>query len=390
MKILVFATTFGADLWSFTHYLDQKPEVELQIYLKNPEAFKQEGINKIFPLQAPFIEKKWYHYFLAGINFQPDVTIMDNSVPLHAFSENGFMLWHGFGWKGPNDEKELRVMHNSVKLCWGSAKKPNRNFRWQCFGRWDKKHRSEVSGIAAENCRVLGAASHDYLLKKLDLSLVQSFYPFDIINKKTVLIAPTWHYGEVFSHWGKDAVLFRKLFEHISSRDANIILRLHDSFRFDESYIDHLNQMVKEYPNIILKFKDQNPDNLLDMYISDILITNYSSIANLYYITKKPVVHIYPVKSAHESFLWRNHTFMGTKTKQIDSVSYIWKMPPEINGGLVANNFDELIKNVDISFSNPDCCVEQSTQFLNTYMSNTDGSVCEQIWREIQKLVEKT
>lgn len=387
MKVLFYASTFGADLLAFAQYLDKMPDVSTKVLLSDPEKFQQEGISKLIPLKAELIKKSLKNYFFKPGDFKPDITIMDNKVPLRAPSPNGLMLWHGFGWKGPNDVSEFRWLHNSIKAAWGSAMQPNPNFRWQCFGEWDFKHRTEVSGFHPDNCRILGAASHDVLRDPIPKEKIQPYYPFDVVNRKTVLIAPTWHYGEVFSHWGTDRELFEKLFNRIDEHDANVILRLHDSFRFDSKYIDFLEELVKNHPNTLLKFKDQNPDNLLDMMVSDTLITNYSSIANLYYATGRPTIHVYPVKSKDEDFQWRKHTAFGTRKKTLDSVKYIWKLSPEENGGMMAMNFEMLLEQVDQALHDPDCCKDKAQDFLDKYMLGADGKNCERIWEAVQEQV---
>lgn len=387
MNILIKASTFGADLFSFAYYLDKLPGVTLKILLPNPEKFLEEGVSKLYPLNAELTKKRFRHYWLHLSSFRPDVTIMDKEIPLIDPSPNGLMLWHGFGWKGPNDVREWRWLHRSIQLAWGSAKKSNPNFRWQCFGAWDFDHRTKISGIHPDNCRILGSASHDILRSPLPKEELQPYYPFDIVNKKTILIAPTWHYGEVFSHWGNDTNLFKKLISHIEEQDANIILRLHDSYRLEDYYVKFFEQLALDHPNVLLKFKDHNPDNLLDMMASDVLLTNFSSIANLYYATGRPTVHIYPVKSEDEEFLWRRNMITGIKKIKVDSVKYIWKLPPEENGGFLAMNFEEMIDQLDDSLAKPDCCQKKSKDFLDKYMLGGDGKSCERIWRAVQELV---
>lgn len=387
MNVLFYASTFGADLWSFAQFLDKKPNVTVKVLLSAPEQYQKEGIAELFPLKAELMKKSLKSYFFKPGSFKPDVTIMDNKVPLRAPSPYGFMLWHGFGWKGPNDVQEFSWLHRSIQAAWGSAMVPNKNFRWQCFGQWDFRHRTEVSGFHPANCRILGSASHDILREPLAKEKMQPYYPFDVVNKKTVLIAPTWHYGEVFSHWGNNKVLFEKLFNRIDDYDANVILRLHDSFRFDSKYFAFLEELVKNHPNTLLKFKDKNPDNLLDMMVSDALITNYSSIANLYYATGRPAIHVYPVKSKDEDFLWRKHTLLGVRKKTVDSVKYMWKLPPEENGGLMALNFDMLLEQVDQALTEPDCCTDRAKAFLDKYMLGADGKNRQRIWDAVQEQV---
>ncbi len=387
MNILVWATTFGADLWSFTKYASERPNVKVKVVLDNPEAFMKQGVADLFPLDVDFITRRAHHYVFGVPFFKPDVTIMDNRTPLRKTSPCALMLWHGFGWKGPNDEKELWWLHKSLKRLWGDVRVPNSDFRWQCFGPWDLEHRSEISRIHKDNCRVLGAASHDDLRVPLDRSLAQPYYPFDIVNRKTILIAPTWHYGEIFAHWGTDAVLLERLIAHIETRDANVILRLHDSYRFEKTYRVFLDHLIGRHPYLILKYKDQDPDNSLDLQVADVLITNFSSIANLFYATGRPTIHIYPVRNANEEIDWRHYTVAGIRTKKVERAHHIWKLPPVDNGGLLSYSFDEVIEHVDEALENPECCRELSETFLKKHMLGADGNNCERIWDVLTDLV---
>jgi hypothetical protein len=386
MNLLFYATTFGADLWSFARYVSDRGDSNIKVLMPDPQTYLQEGVSQLFPLDAEIEKRRWYHAFGMTGDFNPDVTIMDNHIPLRAPSPYGLTLWHGFGWKGPNDEKEFRWLHFSITQSWGSAKQPNDHFRWQCFGPFDQKHRTEVSGMHPANCRQLGSASHDYLRKPIDRNLAQPYYPFDVVNQPTVLIAPTWHYGEVLEHWGSDTDLFPKLLQRCKQLGANVILRLHDSFRFDDDYVDFLKGLDERFDHVMLKFKNHHPDNFLDLQVSDVLITNYSSIANLFYATKRPTIHIYPVRAADEEFLWRNKTFAGISTKKVDSARYIWKLPPEEHGGLMARDFDQLMAHLKISIEDPTCCEQQATAFLDKHMLGADGQNCKRVWDAIQEM----
>lgn len=388
MHVLIWPTTFGADLWSFTKYLSRTRGVRVTVVMNDPDAFKKQGVAELFPLDVEFVERSRFHHLTARRTFSADVTVMDNRPPLLRTSPSALMLWHGFGWKGPNDEKELRWLHSGLKRTWGDARVPNPHFRWQCFGPWDFEHRSTVSGFDPANCRVLGAASHDDLRLPLDRKRAQAYYPIDVVNRKTVLIAPTWHYGEVFAHWGTDADLFERLLTRLDEHDTNVILRLHDSFRFDRAYRQFLEDLAARHRHVVLKFKDTHPDNYLDMQVADVLITNYSSIANLFYATLRPTIHVYPVRSADEEFAWRKYTIAGIRKKTVDSARYIWKLPPTEHGGLLARSFDELIAAVDRSLEEPTCCVNQAKAFLDKYMLGADGHSCERIFSTVEELVE--
>ncbi len=388
MKILVWATTFGADLWSLVKDLEARPAITLKIAMSDPALFLREPIAELFPLRSDVVRRRWHHDAIGIPFFRPDVTILDNHVPFRPRSPKGLVLWHGFGWKGPNDVQEFRYLHMKLRRLWGDTMQPNPRFRWQCFGPWDFEHRTKTSGFHPDNCRVIGSCSHDDLREPIERERLAPYYPFDVVRRKTVLIAPTWHYGGVFTHWGDEDRLFSKLLDTLERRGANVILRMHNSFRFSRSYRAFIAGLRRRHRNLLVKFKDEHPDNFLDLQVADVLVSNFSSIANLYYATKKPAIHLYPVKSADEEFLWRQYTPFGVVKKKIDSVRYVWKLPPEDNGGLLARSFDELMTQVDQALDDPNCGRDAAEHFLAKHMLGADGKCCERAFETLTELHE--
>lgn len=385
-RVLVWATTFGADLWSLVRWLDRRDDVELKVVLDEPDLFRRQPIARLYPLRCPLIRRRRWHGLIGLPGFRPDVTVIDNWVPRRAPSRAGFVLWHGFGWKGPNDRTEFATLHRQLARCWGDPLRPNPRFRWHCFGPSDFDHRTKISGFAAENCRIVGAASHDDLVEPFDRASVAADYPFDVVRGKTVLFAPTWHYGEVFAHWGNDAELLDAFVGHIHSRGANLIFRLHDRFRFPPEYVSLVDSIARRWGNVRLEYKNEAPDNYVAMKIADVLVTNFSSIANLYYATRRPTVHIYPVRSEDEAFTWRTYTSKGAKVHTVPSARFVWKFPPEQNGGLLARSFAELLQELDRALEEPDCCREKAGSFLSEHMLGADGHNCERVWNALREL----
>lgn len=386
-RILVWATTFGADLWSLVRWLDQRDDVELRVILDDPELFARQPVARLYPLRCPLIKRRKWHGSVGLVGFRPDVTILDNWVPARATSKAGFVLWHGFGWKGPNDREEFATLHRQLARCWGDPLAPNPRFRWSCFGPSDFTHRTTVSGFAPENCSIVGAASHDDLIRPFDRTRVAKDYPFDVVNEKTVLFAPTWHYGEVFAHWGSDRELLDAFVGRVHERGANLVFRLHDKFRFAPEYVALLEGMARRWGNVKLEFKNEAPDNFVTMQIADVLVTNFSSIANLFYATRRPTIHAYPVRSEDEAFTWRTFGKKGTTTHTVSSVRYVWKFPPEQNGGLLARSFADVLTQLDQALEDPDCCRERADAFLNEHMLGADGKVCERIWSALGEII---
>ncbi len=389
MKVLVWATTFGADLWSFARRLDARDDVELRIVLGDPDTFRRQKVAELFPLRAPLLRRgrlRTYLGRLAVPGFVPDVVVLDNWVPKRSPARRGFVLWHGFGWKGPNDREEFAPLHRQLARAFGDPLRPNPRFRWHCFGPSDFEHRTKVSGFAPENCRLVGAVAHDDLRTPLDRARVADAYPFDVVRRKTVLIAPTWHYGEVFAHWGEDARIFDRLLGRIAHHGANAIVRFHDRDRYRPEYLRTLADLARRHGNTILEFKDEAPDNFVAMQVADVLVTNFSSIANLYYATLRPTIHVYPVRSEDEAFVWRVRRKGRIEERTVSSVRYVWKFPPEQNGGLLARSEDEMIAQLDRALEDPGCCRDRARAFLDAHMMGADGRAGERAFAVLEEL----
>ena len=321
-------------------------------------------------------------------DFAPHLTIVDNQFPPKRLSPKLFVLWHGFGWKGPNDKKEFAKKHRHIRRLSGhSSMEPNENFSWQCFGPTDLEHRHAVSGFARENLRNLGAAFTDELLQEV-ISRQQALphYPPLSGAKKVGLIALTWHYGRALSHWGEDLTLFKRLFDYLAERQCALIVRMHDRKRYESAYLGDLEGLAADFPQVVIKFKDEARDSLLDLVVADFMISNFSSILNYFYATRKPSIHIYPVAAANEAFLWRRWRWGKVRVTRVPSAEYVWKLPPEENGGLLVRSFEELLAAVDRAMTDPLCCQEASDRFIERHMAPVDGQTCARICRAIIEL----
>ena len=210
-----------------------------------------------------------------------------------------------------------------------------------------------------------------------------------MLNRRTILIAPTWTYGEVFGQWGNELQIFDELLRFTAQRNANVILRMHDSYRYERKYRLTLEKLNEKHPHMLLKYKNNAPDNLVDLQISDVLITNFSSIANLYYATKRPSIHILPASSHDAELVWHRFGRASGLKPQVGSIKKSWKMPPEENGGLLATTFEELLSQIDLVLSDPECCKERSEEFLRSHMLEPDGRNCMRIFETMSELIQR-
>jgi len=395
-RVCFWTTTFQADILTFARYLGDHPGYDVLVVLERPGGFMEEGIQQLLPVKGRFLDRnKLYRTLLKVKLFRPHVVIVDNHLPpLLRLAPKLMVLWHGLGWKGPQDEEEFRDVHSGITRLVGGGREPNPDFLWQCYGPPDLRQRNRSSGFAMENLADLGSAFSDDIINlgagkgftKEDLA---PYYPFDVVGRPTLLLALTWHYGRALAHWGEDMELYREFFAFAGKIGANVIVRMHDRYRYEESYPRELERLVKGRPNVMLKFKNEFRDNTLDMLVSDVLISNFSAILPYFYLTGKPSIHIYPVAKGQETYAWRTIDRRGgVREREVPDMAYVWKFPPEMNGGLMVNSMDELKEAVRRSLAEPDCCRQKSEDFVKEHFTGADGHTCERIERALRELIE--
>jgi hypothetical protein len=166
-----------------------------------------------------------------------------------------------------------------------------------------------------------------------------------------------------------------------------VILRLHDRSRYDPGYLADLEALAAAEAALLLKYKDRERDNLLDLLVADLMISNFSSILNYFYATGRPSIHIYPVDPAHATTV---RMFRRGKVRRVklerSRADFIWKLAPEENGGLLARSFEDMLAAIDTAAADPGCCREASARFLERHMWPADGQACDRIIAALEEL----
>lgn len=372
LRISVWATTLGGDLMALCRYLDAQEGVALTIFTRDPDRLRRSAVWRLHPLRARLYPRDTLLYPRA-LRHYADVTIVDNAVPFLKTSRKLFVLWHGFGWKGPDDRRTFSFMKRSIRPWWGDPEQPDERFLWNCFGAWDRAFRARVSGFHPDNLLVFGSAFHDIARDPVDRDRIAGLFPFDIRRRKTVLFAPTWHYGGFFGHWGPEAEQYDRLFALLERREVNVIMRLHDRWRYDRRYRAEIDALQRRWSNVAVQFKDEHQDNTVELQLADVLVTNFSSIADLFYATGRPTVHVFPVEDVEKPFAGRRVVAGTVVRAMVENVRAIWKLSPEENGGLVARSPEMLAEMLARALDEPDCCRARAGLFLERYLRIPDG-----------------
>jgi hypothetical protein len=381
MKVCFWATTFQSDIQTLAYFLAEQPGFEVVAAIDHPESYRMDTISSVRPFPAGLLDRQAGETKRFLKAFKPDLLVVDNHLPGYRIANKILVIWHGYGWR----MDDISGMRKQLKKHVGDVTRPNPNFIWQAFGDADRDYTVRHRKIAPENVVAFGSAYADVLLPKSDFASrfnranVAHGYTVDVVNKPTVLIGMTWHYGGLLGQFGDEILLLDKMLRHLGLRDATVIFRMHDRMRYDKTYLEAIEEMLRRHPHAQLKFKDEYPDSLMDILVSDVMVTNFSSFANAFYYTHKPCVHIHPVADSSDDAVIRQYKGGRVREKKLKSSDELWKMPLAENGGLTATSFELLLAHLDRALDEPACCETPAKRFIEKYIANTDGRTCERI-----------
>jgi hypothetical protein len=374
MRVCFWATTFQSDnLVQAVLMADQGHDVT--VVMPRPDDFLKQPISKLAPLRARILDRGDVSTLPRLRDESFDVMIVDNHLPGVSLAEHLFVLWHGFGWR----VDDLTTMRAELRKLVGDVTRPNPRFRWQAVGDWDREYRISHSELDSQNVVALGAPASDWLRpesalsRRFDRAAVQDAYSIDL-RKKVVLVALTWHHGGSLAHWGDEERLLTRFAQRAASLGASVLLRMHDRQRYSGDYVALVTRVAERLGgSLMLKWKNESPDNTIDLLVSDVCVSNYSSVLNAFYYTERPTIHIDP----HDADADQHTTyrlFCGVPIPvQVKQREEIWKLSPDEHGGLRAQSFDELLSQLEEALADPTCCRDRARAFMRRYLTQVDG-----------------
>ncbi|WP_026680018.1 CDP-glycerol glycerophosphotransferase family protein [Virgibacillus salarius] len=281
----VGVATFGDNIYYTAQAIrKQTPEEEI-IILKVPKCnypFQQHIINKeiLFSLKHPlsFVQSIYhlatattvlvdnYYGFLAVTNFKPETTCIQ--------------LWHAAG-----AIKKFGLMDPSIK---NRSKKAIMRFQQV----YNKFHYTVVGSermatifrqsfnLPNESILRTGIPRTDVFYDKKEEKRISKQIQLEfptIKDKKIILYAPTFRDKQLSNY--QVQLDMEMLYNHLSS-DYVLFVKLHPAIS---------NSLINNYPNFVYDVSDYAETNHLLM-VTDLLITDYSSIPFEYAIYQKPMI----------------------------------------------------------------------------------------------------
>ena len=395
MRVLLWVSTLQADILALALALDRHPGTELLIAADGLAEWRREPIARVRPLRAAMLEREDRGTRAAAEAFGADVVVCDNHFPEFAAAPRLCFLWHGLGWKAtPPRDVEERLRH-IARLTGQDPRRPASRFVAQCYHDRDRDWRVRSWGVAPENCAVVGSCFSDLLLvppyRREELAPA---YRIDVARRKTLLLNFTWHYGRIFpgswqpsllgrSPMEADLAFLRSLFARAADHDANVLFCLHDRWRYETAYLAALHREAAGFPHVELKHKNERPDNLADLVVADVMMSNLSSFVTFFYHTGRPSIHLCPPAGKPVRFSRLGRFGLRARTAE---AAPAWMNAPDDNGGLTVFDAAGALAAVDRAFAEPGCCAERSREWLAAHIHAADGKTSDRMVQVIEAL----
>jgi hypothetical protein len=389
MRILLWATHLQTDMLALACHLDRCPDIELLIVVPGMETFLGTPFARFSPFGARLLDRDDAATLPLVRSFGADVAVADNHVPPKGSAPRLFYMWHGMGWKA-RSRLDLHIFYRQVRHMIGQDPRlPSPSFLAQCYGPTDRDWRVARWKLPASSCASVGMLFSDLLAAPpYSKSDVASDYKIDVLSRKTVLLSITWHQGEIFAApaaEGKDdgreraAVnaadrdFIQSLMESVEARGANLLICLHDRHRYDPAFVRFVEALANRHPFVEARFKSSHPDNLSDLLVADVMISNLSSFLAYFYLLGRPAIHILPASARDRTIRRMVMLFSRWRVKRRVKTEDAWMLDPTDTGGPRVFDSAQARAAVERALEDPSWGLAESTSWLRRHIPALDG-----------------
>lgn len=384
IRVIVWATHLQTDILALAAHLDTCPDVELLIVAADTAAFRREPIARALQLRARLLDRNHSRTMRRVRAFAADVAVADNHVPPGGTAPRLFYMWHGLGWKA-RSRLDLATFYLQVRRLTGAdPRRPNPRFMAQCYGPVDRDWRIGDWELPRAACVETGMAFAALLLDPpYDPAAIAAHYRIDVARRKTVLLSITWHSGGIFPGGG-DGAFVRDLLEAVRSRGADLLICLHDRHRYPAALVAQLEAHAATEPGCELRFKSDHPDNLCDLLVADVMVSNLSSFLSYFYVLGRPAIHIVPETAARLDRV--TMLFSRFRLRRRVRADTAWMIDPADTGGPRASDAQATIAATLAALDDPAPGAAAATAWLERHVPGLDDQAPTRIKQALDAL----
>ena len=384
IRVVVWATHLQTDILALAVHLDACPDVELLIVAADTAAFRREPIARALQLRARLLDRNHSRTMLRVRAFSADVAVADNHVPPRGIAPRLFYMWHGLGWKA-RSRLDLATFYFQVRRLTGAdPRRANRRFMAQCYGPVDRDWRIGDWELPRAACVETGMAFAALLRDPpYDPAALGAQYRIEVARRKTVLLSITWHSGGIFTG-GDDGAFVRDLLGAVRGRGADLLICLHDRHRYPAALLAKLEALAASEPGCELRFKSDHPDNLCDLLVADVMVSNLSSFLTYFYVLGRPAIHIVPELAARLDRV--TMLFSRFRLRRRIRSEAAWMIDPSDTGGPRASDPQGAIAATLAALDDPAPGAAQAIRWLERHVPWLDDQAPARIKQAIEAL----
>jgi CDP-glycerol glycerophosphotransferase len=356
-NVILYGHKFNGNLKALSDYFVSRKDPKLKVYFLTLDVGYGKELEQTKTSAQVLFMTRFRDMLKVG---QGDVIITDHGLHtltfINKFTSIKFVdVWHGIPYKG-FVPKDLAPQHSYTEV-WVSSP-------------WMRDVYIKDYGFQPSIVKVTGYARVDRLVNNsYSVDTLRKKYGISPEFKKIVLVAPTWQQddkGRSIVPFGvSEADFFKSLNNTAKKLRALIIFRAHLNVDNAASYqsLPH----VKNMPYVMY------PDAEEFLAISDVLVTDWSSVAFDFLPTRRPVIYL-DVKAP-----FKNGFTIGPKYRFGDVVSGLQQLSESIVNAV--NNPDDYKKKY--------AAIMDETGEL-AYGDNQDGQTCERSYKRLEDLLRST
>ena len=256
-------------------------------------------------------------------------------------------LWHGLGFKAWREERKREYLIHSDVYCFTSDFFKNV---------WCNQFK-----IDPDRIKLTGYPRHDILINR-DFNVDEIKKEINVrLDSKIILFAPTWEQREddkSIYYWSYEKI--KEINDFCEKNNAYFIIRTHHMLKTDYQRYD--------LSRLLYRSVDEYSNTMRLLAVTDILITDWSSIPNDFIHLNRPTIFIDTPNPFDDDF----------------------ELLPDDRVGYILNDANDIIDIMEDALDNPNSFVDSYKQVKERVMKkifkNPDGKSTERVVEEILKL----
>ena len=361
-KIVGFASAYFSGNVKYL-YLEMMRNPNFKTFFVSGEKNEIERIKKIGVDAHYYMDFKSIPLFLRthawitshGTNYIPFFGIVRRILPFWRWKHGSRWIdvWHGIAWVHTQRGKMLRDYDLAIVT-----------------SEFFKRYYSAGDSSVAAKIKITGYPRNDPLMeRKWSEEEIRKKIGIPI-NRKSVLYAPTWGHKRKkgLFLWG-DSITFLKEMERFCEENmCNFLVRMHPNWYKQEAEQKRILETELKKAEWIFhvppyKYVDVQPL----LYISQVLITDWSSIANDFILLNRPIIFLdveLPVKK--------------------------FVLGPEDRAGYIVRNKEEFFEKLKEALETPNLFESERKRVIKKIHKYLDGNSSKRCIKEILKLLKES